>query len=183
MQVISDDIIRRAVNGDQDAQFRLYEWCYPHLMSVAMRYYNSGEEAKDIVSISFTKIVLSMSLYQGAAPFDAWVRRICINACIDDYRKKKRQLEHVDQVDDWSRVQVSGGQHVENQAESDMSYEVLLSLIQQLPLMQRQVFNMFAIDGYSHAEISTELQITVGTSKWYLSSARKRLQVLIQTVN
>ena len=105
-----------------------------------------------------------------------WIRRIMINALIDEYRKKKVRNEHIKYVDDYDETASYSDL---NPSMSQLDLNQITELIQQLPPMSQKVFNLFVIDGYSHKEISNLLEMSEGTSKWHVNAAKSKLKEMI----
>lgn len=171
-------LIEEVQRGSSRAEYRLYRLCFPLLMGICTRYRTNHDEAVAMVNEGFLKILLNLHSYRPDQPFEAWIRRIMINTLIDDFRRHHRYREHISLHDfqDWHD---DDGLVDFNQADLDFDAAELEAMIHQLPPMSRKVFNLFAIDGYSHAEIGEMLGISEGTSKWHLSFARKKLQELL----
>jgi RNA polymerase sigma factor (sigma-70 family) len=180
MRELDPSIINKAGAGDRAAQYELYKWCYPVLMSIAVRYRPTNrEDAADLMNQGFIKIVDGIPKYTPDKPFVAWIRRIMVNVSIDDYRKNSRERKGTQLVDDWAPVQGQVTQFAQNDGEAELSAEYLQRLIARLSPTTRQVFNLFALEGFSHREIGDKLGISEGTSKWHLSDARSRLKQMI----
>ncbi len=176
---IDNEIIEKCKNNDRRAQHELYKHCFSILMSVCLRYEKNREDAEELLNMGFLKIVTKLDKYQTKIPFEAWIRRIMINTIIDQYRKNKRQNETIEYTDFEDN---SFDKHFDyNEADKNFDAESLRKLIRKLPDMSRQVFNMHVLDGYSHKEISDEIGISVGTSKWHVSNARTMLKEMIKT--
>jgi RNA polymerase sigma factor (sigma-70 family) len=167
--------LRAAGAGDRTAQYQLYKWCYPILMAVCVRYQQQHDDAADLLNQGFLKVIQNIGKYNPDAPFEAWIRRIMINTAIDQYRRQKVERRDTVQIGDWQEVQHEM-EHTSNTAAGMLDLEHLQAMINRLTPMAKKVFNLFAIDGFSHQEISDLLGISVGTSKWHLSDARARLQ-------
>lgn len=175
---VSSSILEACIKGDRKAQFRLYQDYYPVLMSVCMRYRKDKSEAVALLNTGFLKIITHLHQYKSQTPFEAWIRKIMINTLIDDFRansKKNDLIEYREHLD------TAGNDHFLDYNLADQLFDAaqLESIIQQLPPMSKQVFNLFAIDGYAHKEISTMLGISEGTSKWHMNFARNRLQEIL----
>lgn len=126
----------------------------------------------------FLKIITGMGNYlkrEDAVPFEAWMRKVAIRYIIDEYRKERKYRETITLSD--GLTDEDGSSDLEPWAKYDEE-EILLA-IETLPLMSRTVFNLFAIDGYRHHEISKLLGISTGTSKAHLFKARKKLQEIL----
>jgi RNA polymerase sigma factor (sigma-70 family) len=168
-------LIRDCIKGKRRAQFEMYKLCYPVLMGVCRRYRNNEDEVSAMVNSGFLKILNNLKKYSTSAPFEAWIRRIMINLLIDDFRKYKKEKETIFYAE--TDVLVAEGRAVDfNDAEKYFDASHIESIINSLPGLACQVFNLFAIDGFSHKEIGEQLDISEGTSKWYLSEARKKIR-------
>jgi RNA polymerase sigma factor (sigma-70 family) len=173
--MISEELLKRCMKDDRKAHYELYKVCFSSLMSVCMRYKKNEEEAAEMLNAGFLKIVTKLHTYKTEVPFEAWIRRIMINTIITDYHKHKKYKESTSFPElGFERLEKGSAQ---NNAESNMSYEYLLTLINTLPDTSRNVFNMYVLDGMTHDEIASALGISQGTSKWHLHEARKKIQL------
>ncbi len=176
---ISIHLLNDCIAQKRKAQFELYRQCYPMLMSVCLRYRKNRDEAEGLLNQAFLKIFNNLKKYNPSVPFEAWIRRITINTIIDDYRKQQR-VESKMQYTDFEGADSYKEPVDFNRAEQLFDAQQIEQLIHRLSPMARQVFNLFAIDGYGHKEIGKMLRITEGTSKWHLSDARKKLKQMLQ---
>ena len=174
---VNDSLIKDCLKGDRKAQFSLHKSCFSILMSVCIRYKVDKDEAKASVNAGFLKILNNLNRYNSAVPFEAWIKRIMINHVIDEFRKNRKVQELIDYTD-FSEKQIPDNIDY-NEADKAFDAEDIEDLIRSLPPVTKKVFNLFAIDGYSHKEIGEMLKISDGTSKWHLNSARKKLQEAI----
>lgn len=177
--MINQRLLQDAAKGDRRAQFQLYQRCFSVLMGVCVRYRRSEEESVAMVNEGFLKIVNHLPRYNPDTPFEAWIRRIMINTLIDDFRKNRKVhelIENQDFTDHHNHV----GLVDFNTADLQFEAGQLEAMIRALPPMSQKVFNLFAIDGYGHLEISELLGISEGTSKWHLSFARQRLREMLE---
>lgn len=138
-------------------------------MAICRRYSLNDFDAADVLNDGFLKVFNNIEKYDPSKPFKAWLGRIITNTAIDHYRTNLKFSDHDD---------VSIHENVGNGAEvyDQLAYKDLLVLIQGLSPAYRTVFNLYAIDGYSHEEIAELLKISVGTSKSNLFKARQKLQ-------
>ena len=172
---ITKELLYKAGQGDERAQYELYRHVFPLLMSICSRYHRDEQDAVAALNLGFLKILNNHHKYVEPVPLLAWLRRIMINTLIDEFRKSKKYKEQTVLVEDMHAGQFAGAVDW-NEADRRFSVQQLERLIQKLPPMTMRVFNLFAIDGYSHLEIGEMLSISDGTSKWHVSSARKQLQ-------
>lgn len=172
-------LILSCTKNDRKAQFELYKICYTMLMSVCYRYKNEKSEAEALLNQGFLKILTNLDKYNDSVPFEAWSRKIMINTIIDEYRKTRKDKEHIEYAD--FQEPVYDQQSVDyNEADKEFNAEELKLMLEKLPDMSKKVFNLYAIDGFTHKEISEMLSISVGTSKWHVSFARTELKKLIE---
>ncbi|MBL1278753.1 MAG: RNA polymerase sigma factor [Fluviicola sp.] len=172
---ITPEIIKSCISDDRKAINLLYEYGFRTLMPVCFRYNKNEEDARAAYNVGFIKILNGLAKLDENANFNAWSRRIMVNSLIDEYRKNKKYNERIYKSDSDAELDYySTG--TENEAESNMGLENIMELIKELPEMTGRVFNLFVIDGYSHKEIAEQLEMSEGTSKWHLSTARKMLR-------
>lgn len=176
---ISQQLIQDCKNGDRRAQFQLYKSCFNVLMGVCMRYKKDEDEAASVLNMGFLKILNNIDKYRPEVPFEAWIRRIMINTVIDEFRKNRKVRELIEHTD-FSDHQAINLEVDYNAADQMFDAEHLEAFIKKLPPVTQKVFNLYAVDGYTHKEVGEFLGISDGTSKWHLSSARKKLAEMIQ---
>jgi len=165
------DILAGCRKGKQSAQWELYNRYSRLLLAVCNRYAKSMDEAEDILQEGFVKIFLNIKEFKGDGPLLAWMRRIMINTAITHYHKMRKHRYH----DDLGEVSESKFED-KGWGEAEFTEEELFSIIQQMPDGYRQVFNLYALEGYKHREIAEILKIDENTSKSQYSRARRWLQ-------
>ena len=180
MLIINDPLLERCIRrpADSAAQFELYKVLRNTLLSVAHRYERDALQRKAMVNTAFLKILDNLPKKHPDAPFEAWCRRIMINTVLNEQRNERRANGHghVKQVE----VERVPGPVEFNAVEETIQSEALQHMMDSLPTVTRQVFNLYAIDGWKHREIAGSLGISEGTSKWHVSHARQVLQELLQ---
>jgi RNA polymerase sigma factor (sigma-70 family) len=164
--------LKKAAKGHKKSQFELYEQFYGYCMSVALRYSDDRENAKEIVHDAFIKAFAKLENILTESAFKPWLRRIVVNTAIDHFRKHQHEQHHLDIVDH-DAVDMS-----ENVMDK-LSAEDIFKGIAQLPRGYRMVFTLYAVEGFKHEEIGIKLGITTGTSKSNLSKARIKLQKIL----
>ncbi len=167
-----DELVKGCLKRDRKAQKQLYDTYSGKMYSICFRYVKNSMDAEDVLVTAFTKIFDKIDQFKAEGSFEGWIRRIIVNESLSSLRKRKTMyletdLEAADREPDYDQL----SDHLEA--------EDLLNLIQELPPGYRVVFNMYAIDGYSHKEIADELGISENTSKSQLSRARTYLQKLL----
>lgn len=174
---LNPTLLKSCINEERKAQYELYKLCYSMILSVCLRYERNKEDAEFLLNKAFHKILTHLHTYDTKIPFEAWIRRISINTCIDEYRKNQRSK--IDYIEEPMRVAPLLDMNY-NEAEERFDAEELLNMIKALPPASQKVFNLYIIDGYNHKEIGEQLGMSEGTSKWHLSSARKKLQEMMR---
>ncbi len=165
------NIINGCLKGNRRDQELLYRRHAAKLYAVCLQYSGNDEEARDILQEGFIKIFDNLIHYKHEGSFDGWVRRIIVNTALEKYRSK-HSLYRVDDIDQLPEINASP----DTEDYSGLEAADLLGIIRELPPKYRMVFNLFAIEGYSHKEISDMMNISEGTSKSNLSRARTILQ-------
>ena len=168
------ELLKAAAAGERRAQMALYQLCYPVLISSARRYYHNTDEQMTVVNNAFVKVIQYLGNYETGR-FLSWVKRIISNEIIDEYRRNKRYHE-LYKFD--APVEERGGSDF--QTDAIFTHEQLQQMLLCLSEPARLVFNLFAIEGYSHKEIANMLGVTEETSKWHTKMARKKLRELIE---
>lgn len=168
-------ILAGCIKGKQSAQRELYDRYSRLLLGVCLRYAKDMDEAEDMLQEGFVKIFLNIKEFKGDGPLIAWMRRVVINTAITYYHKMRKHRYH----DDLEEVRESKFEE-KGWGETDFTREELMSLIQEMPSGYRQVFNLYAVEGYKHREIAELMQIDENTSKSQYSRARKWLQVRLE---
>ncbi|MCB0526792.1 MAG: RNA polymerase sigma factor [Saprospiraceae bacterium] len=178
---LDPQLLDAAHKGDRKAQYALYRSCFPVLMAVCMRYRRDEQDAVAALNLGFLKIINNIPSYRrDKVPFEAWIRRIMINTAIDEFRKEKKWRELTVFADDLEKAYPEEP-IVWTEPEKRLDIQQLEAMVQRLPPITQQVFNLFALDGFSHKEISKMLGMSEGTSKWHVNSARNKLKELIRS--
>ncbi len=164
-----DKIVKGCIAGNIKYQEKLYKLFSRKMFAVCLRYAKDYTEAEDVLHDGFIKIFEKINQFKFKGSFEGWIRRIMVNTALDKYRKQNL-LYPVDDINEYSE------NFNYDDIISNITSKDLLKLIQELSPKYRMVFVSYAIEGYSHKEISEMLGISIGTSKSNLSRARKILQ-------
>ncbi len=169
-----EQLIKSSIKGDRVAQKKLYEKYAGKMMGVCMRYVDNSDDASDVLQDGFIKIFEKLGSYKHQGSFEGWIRRIFVNTALDHLRRNKNMKY---------AVELDGAEYLAPQMENVMSglaAEDLLQILNKIPSGYRTVFNMYAIEGYSHKEIAEALDISVNTSKSQYSRAKSFLRKLVE---
>lgn len=160
----------------------LFERYYGKMFNVCRRYAKNHEEARDMVQEGFIRVFKTILQFKGEGSFEGWMRRVMVTTCINYYHKHNRKdtVEYIDNIQLASAADETNGFEI-NEVEKHYDAERLLQMIQDLPTGYRMVFNLYAIEGYSHLEIAGKLHITESTSRSNLAKARQKLKQMIHS--
>lgn len=167
------EIIDGCLKRKRRAQKILFEKYHASLMGICMRYSKSKSEAEDVLLMGFTRILKKINTYSGKGSFEGWMKRIVVNIAIDNFRKSNKHYFHE------SIEETNASLDFADYIPDNLTLEEIMKTIQSLPNGYRIVFNLFAIEGYSHKEIAEALNITESTSKTQFLKARKKLQHML----
>lgn len=165
-------IIKGCIDNDRKCQEILYRQHFPKMMAMCMRYASDENEAMTILNDGFLRVFKKVHTFQFKGSFEGWIRRLVFNSLSDHFKKKSKQLKFIE-LGEWQKPITSSP--IDSLLEAD-----ILQLIERVPSASADVFILFAIHGYSHKEIASMQGISIGTSKWHLSNAKKVLQGLIK---
>ena len=179
--MVSDDqIIHDCRKGKKQAFSSLYHKYAPVLLGLCVRYTQTREEAEDVLQEGFIKVFQKIHTFRGMGSFEGWLKRIMVNTAINYYRKNRRyQMEESLDINNMRHVGEDDEQLVD--VEDSVPQDVLLGLINELPVGYRFVSNMYVFEGLTHQEIADELGVTEGTSKSQLAKARKQLKTRVES--
>jgi len=169
-----EELVRGCVSKNPAAQKLLFERFSRKMMGVCIRYANRTEEAEDMLQNGFIRVFEKIETFRGTGSLEGWVRRIMVNESLTYLRKNRAMKMNID-IDD-TKFMILGN----NSMGESMNEKDLLKMIQSLPTGFRTVFNMYAIEGYSHKEIGDMLEISEGTSKSQYSRAKVHLQNMLK---
>ncbi len=163
-------LIESCIKGDRASQKALYDRLSPRMFPLCMRYVGDRAVAEDVLQEGFITLFTRLDNYRGDGSFEGWARRIFVTTALMSLRKKDalKMSEDLDSARKMKADIPSQGQ--------DIGYKELMKLVMELPPGFRTVFNMYAIEGYSHKEIGDMLGISETTSRTQLSRARIWLQ-------
>jgi len=164
-----DTLVNKCKAGERKAQELLYKQFAAKMLGVCIRYATDRMEAEDMLQNGFIRVFQKMSDYRGEGSFEGWVRRIMVHSSIEYYRKHHKMMQVVD-------MNETDEPSVDPVAMANLDAKDLIALIQQLAPGYRMVFNLYAIEGFSHKEIGEIMGISEGASKSQLSRARAILK-------
>jgi RNA polymerase sigma-70 factor (ECF subfamily) len=169
-----EELVKGCVDNDRKMQEQLYRRFMPFMMQMCRRYTSETDEALTIVNDGFLRVFKKIELYGFKGSLEGWIRKVVWHSLSDHFRKKAKSLKLM-MLEERDAPAIASGA-------SQLYVEDILLLVDKLPPASREVFRLYAIDGFSHAEIGEQLGISDGTSKWHLSTARQQLRLLIEEI-
>ena len=166
---------RKLIEGckanDRKCQEDLYRLFFDKMLSMCRRYTQDEDQQISIINDGFLKVFKKIDQYKYEGSFEGWLRRLVFTSLSDYFRKENKYLKFM--------IFEKEDTPIAALPEESLYFQDILELVNLLPNKTRQVFHKYAIEGYTHKDIGEELEISIGTSKWHLSEARKKLQHLL----
>lgn len=167
------ELAEGCTRNERQWQERLYRRFFPTMLRMCQRYTDDPEIAMEIVNNGFLRVFQKIHLFGFTGSLEGWVRRLVFHSISDYFRRKDKPVFFLD-------IEERDAPTREN-ALNSLYLEDILHLVDTLPGATKEVFWLYAVEGYTHVEIAEKINISVGTSKWHLSMARQKLKQLIQT--
>ena len=173
---IHKDIIEKSLEGNREAQYRLYQTYARAMFNICYRMMNDRQEAEDMLQESFTEAFRRLDSFRFDSTFGAWLKRIVVNRCINEIKRRKAQLQFFDDMSSFN-----------DKAEDDEGYETGLTpervrqAMEELPKGSRLIFSLYLLEGYDHQEISQILKISESNSKTQYMRARQRIKEILKS--
>ena len=169
------ELVEGCVANKRHFQELLYKKYYATMMQMCLRYTNDRDQAMEIVNNGFLRVFKKLHTFAFKGSLEGWIRKLVYHCLSDYYKKHSKYLQFL--------VFEERDESTEELANSNLFAEDILRMVDTLPPATQEVFRLYAIEGFSHREIGKNLNISVGTSKWHLSNARKILKQLIDQNN
>lgn len=181
-----EKLIEECVNQNEKAQKHLFELYCDQMFAVCLRYFDH-DEAYEVLNSAFMKVFKKLDKFKGEADLKWWIRRIVVNTALDFLRKNKTYKSHFVSAEEVSKFRLQQDDENDDISEFwndalNIPKERLIIEINRLPKGTKVVFNLYALENYSHKQIAKELSITEATSRWHLASARKTLKVKVTEI-
>jgi len=164
-----DVIISMCKKNNRTAQEKLYRHFFPIMERMVLRYTTDTDQLIDILNDGFLRVFKKIELYEGKGSFEGGIRKIIYHSVSNYFKKHNKDLKFLIYEDTLKEEPKTESAH-------SLYYQDLIALVHKLPEKHMRVFHLFAIEGYSHDEISKQLHLNKNTCRWYLAEARKILQ-------
>lgn len=171
------ELISACVRKEANAQRMLFERYAGKMLGICSRYCINMDDAKDALHEGYIKVFNQIDRFKGNAKLETWMTRIMINTAIDHFKQSVKYKEFTEKD-----AYLEEGSSYELELDEDQKVELqdLYAVISKLPDGYRHIFNLYAIEGYTHKEIAKELGISEGTSKSQLARSRGLLKKLLK---
>ncbi|MBB78694.1 MAG: RNA polymerase subunit sigma-70 [Crocinitomicaceae bacterium] len=167
-------LIKKCIKGDIKAQRALFNRFAPKMFGVCLRYAKDKNTAEDVLQEGFVKVFFNIEKFKGGS-LEGWIRKIMVNTSLDEIRKNTKFKNNVN-------IEKVKQEENKNYILEGLIAQDILNIINKMPSGYKVVFNLFAIEGYSHKEIGEKLGISESTSKSQYFRARNFLQKKIETI-
>ena len=171
-----EHIIEGCKQNKRQSQEQLYKYCFEQMMKVCLRYHTNMDDAAASYNTAMYNVFVKINQYKNQGEFFGWVRRIMVNTCLNAIKQNAK----------FEAVEISDKEYqsftIKPEAYSSLDSKEILALVQSLPTTCKLVFNLNQMEGFSHEQVAEHLNISPGTSKWYLHEARKILKEKIQNM-
>ncbi|MBC6490951.1 RNA polymerase sigma factor [Flavihumibacter stibioxidans] len=166
-------LLQGCINNEPMAQKELYQKYNSKMMSVCYRFAHNREDAEDMLQEGFIKVFSQIHTFRSQGALEGWIRRIMVHTCINHLKRNKKFNESVD------LIHANGLQVREDSVPSIVQAKQVIECIRLLPIGYRTVLNLYALEGYSHKEIATVLDIEESTSRSQYTRARQMLEDIL----
>lgn len=171
------ELIAACKKQDTNAQRELYETFAPRMMGLCMMYCKNSDAAQDMLHDGFIKVFTQIKKYSGRGSFEGWMRRVFVNTILESFRKEKRKLELISEMEESPEEMLD--ENLERLFDDSITEETLLKMIQELPDGYRTVFSLYVFEDMPHREIAKKLGIKEAASRSQYSRAKSSLKIKI----
>lgn len=168
-----EELVAGCIKNDRTSQELLYRRYFNSMMRMTMRYTNDREQSLEIVNNGFLRVFKKLDTFAFKGSLEGWVRKLVYHSLSDYFSQKQNKPVHFLVFEDRDTP-------ISQEALKNLYAEDILNMVEELPPATKEVFVLYAIEGYTHVEIGDKLNISEGTSKWHLSNARQKLKQMIQ---
>ena len=178
---INRTLIEQCLRGERSAQHQLYKMYAKGMFNICLRMLNTREEAEDMLQECFAEAFQRLKTFRFESTFGAWLKQIVVNHCINEMKRKKAELEYLDDMETLDIPEENDDRPSEY--ELAMSVENVKKAMNQLPDGSKTIFSLYLLEGYDHVEIAQILHITESTSKSQYMRARQRVKEILTQMN
>lgn len=170
---INRALIEKSIRGDSKAQYDLYQLYANTMYFTCYHMMHNKEEAEDMLQDSFSEAFMNLHRFKYESTFGTWLKRIVVNKCINEIKRKKTDLYFSDAIEDYES-------HQEDDTEITLSIDNVKKAMKQLPDGSRAIFQLYLLEGYDHREIAEILQVSESNSKSQYMVARRKIKEILK---
>jgi len=167
-------LVENSKNGDVKSQYQLYNQYAKAMFNVCYRMMSNREEAEDMLQESFSEAFKKLNTFRYESTFGAWLKRIVVNKCINEIKRKKADLSF---FEDMSFFKIHAD---EDDNLPTLNVNMIKNAMEQLPRGSRMIFSLYLLEGYDHREISQILNISESNSKTQYMRAKNKIRELLK---
>ena len=171
---IHKNIIERCKRGNARAQYELYNQYAKAMLNTCCRMMNNRENAEDILQESFSEAFRKLDTFRYESTFGAWLKRIVVNRCINELKRKKADLQFFDDMSQFEKTTF------EEEANIEMDVKSIKKVMQELPNGSRMIFSLYLLEGYDHREIAQILDVSESNSKSQYMRAKRKIKEILE---
>ncbi|MCB0807422.1 MAG: sigma-70 family RNA polymerase sigma factor [Bacteroidales bacterium] len=177
-QEIHKQLIEESKQGNKTSQYRLYSLYAKGMYSVALRLMRTREEAEDMLQESFIDAFKKLRSFRYESSFGSWLKRIVINHCLNEIKRKKTDLQFFDDMGYFEQQEAP-----EESYEAGLSVDNIKKAMEHLPQGSRMIFSLYLLEGYDHREIAQILSISESNSKSQYMRARLKVKSILSEIS
>jgi RNA polymerase sigma-70 factor (ECF subfamily) len=171
---IHKEIIEKSKKGSSKAQYKLYQLYAKAMYNTCYRMMNSQTEAEDMLQEAFTEAFMKLHTFRYDSTFGAWLKRIVVNKCINEIKRRKADLNFVEDI------QVFGERKEEEDVSAGLNVKDIKKAMEQLPEGSRMIFSLYLLEGYDHREIAQILNVSESNSKSQYMRAKRKVKEILE---
>ena len=179
-QDIHKDIIELSKGGDSKSQYQLYQLYSKAMFNICYRMMSNREEAEDMLQEAFSEAFLKLDSFRYESSFGAWLKRIVINKCINEIKRRKAEVLYYDDLKQLDKDDIDDD--FVNYEDIQLDVKKVHKAIEQLPEGYRIIFSLYLLEGYDHTEIAQILGISESTSKSQYMRAKNKIKDLLKSI-
>ena len=171
---IHKNIIEQSKRGHARAQYELYNLYAKAMLNTCYRMMNNRENAEDMLQESFSEAFRKLDTFRYESTFGAWLKRIVVNRCINEIKRKKADLQFFDDMSQFGKTTIEEEENIE------MDVKSIKMAMQELPNGSRMIFSLYLLEGYDHREIAQILNVSESNSKSQYMRAKRKIKEILE---
>lgn len=171
---IHKNIIEKSKKGNSKAQYELYQLYAKAMYNTSYRMMNSQVEAEDMLQEAFTEAFMKLDSFRYESTFGAWLKRIVVNKCINEIKRRKAELNFVEDIN------IYGDREDEEDYKTELNVADIKKAMNQLPDGSRVIFSLYLLEGYDHREIAQILNVSESNSKSQYMRAKRKVKEILE---